>query len=157
MEIESLYDGETRRCVSICDELPETAHGTLLCEVAALEGATPLMTYDEDFFAGAPAVTVNAFGKGKAYYVATRFEEDFYKPLYALICDGVVNSCWPGHIAEGVLATARGEYVLLQNTTDAVVWFKNAELAPYATAIYKRNGDALECVYNQLAFTWKPV
>ena len=157
LEIDSLYDGETRRCVSDCDALPGTAHGTLLCEVAALEGATPLAVYDEDFFAGAPAVTVNAFGEGKAYYVATRFEEEFYKPFYAMVCDNVLESCWPGHLAEGVTATARGEYVFLQNTTDAVVWFENAELAPYATAIYKKEGGALTCVYNQLAFTWKPV
>ena len=68
-----------------------------------------------------------------------------------------IEPCWPGHLAEGVIATTRGEYVFLQNTTDAVVWFKNAELAPYATAIYKKEGSALKCVYNQLAFTWKPV
>ncbi len=156
-EIEALYDGETRRCVAACDDLPETAHGTLLCEVAALEGATPLMRYDEDFFAGAPAVTEHNFGKGKAYYIATRFEEDFYKPLYKRITDGVIKPCWPGHLPDGVLATARGSYVFLQNTTDAVVWFKGAELAPYATAIYKREGAALTCVYNQTVFDWKPV
>ena len=157
MEIDAMYDGETRRCVSVCDELPETASGSILCEVAALEGATPLMVYDEDYFAGAPAVTVNHFGEGKAYYVATRFEEDFYKPLYEQICEGCVASCWPGHIAEDVFASRRGDYVFLQNTSDAVVWFKNAELAPYGTAIYKKNGDALELVYNQTAFTWSPV
>ena len=157
MEIDAMYDGEARRCVSLIDELPETASGSILCEVAALEGAKPLMVYDEDYFAGAPAVTVNTFGEGKAYYVATRFEEEFYKPLYELICDGVVESCWPGHIAEGVIACSRGEYVFLLNTTDAVVWFKNAELAPYGTAVYKKNGDKLELVYNQMAFNWSPV
>ena len=89
--------------------------------------------------------------------MATRFEEEFYKPFYEMVCEGAIEPCWPGHLAEGVIATARGEYVFLQNTTDAVVWFKNAELAPYATAIYKKEGSALKCVYNQLAFTWKPV
>ena len=156
MEIDAMYDGETRRCVSEVDKLPETAHGSILCEVAALEGATPLMVYDEDYFAGAPAVTVNSFGEGKAYYIATRFEEEFYKPLYEMICDGVVESCWPGHIADGVIACARGEYVFLLNTTDGVVWFDNAELAPYGTAVYKKDGDQLKLVYNQTAFNWTP-
>ncbi|MBQ7886353.1 MAG: beta-galactosidase [Clostridia bacterium] len=157
LEIDAMYDGEQCRCVAVCDELPETATGSILCEVAALEGAKALMVYDEDYFAGAPAVTVNAYGEGKAYYVATRFEEEFYKPLYALIADGVVSSCWPGHIAEGVIACSRGDYVFLLNTTDAVVWFDNAELSPYATAIYKKNGDKLDLIYNQMAFNWSPV
>ncbi|MBQ7826519.1 MAG: beta-galactosidase trimerization domain-containing protein, partial [Clostridia bacterium] len=157
MEIDAMYDGETRRCVSECDALPETASGSILCEVAALEGATPLMVYDEDYFAGAPAVTVNDFGEGKAYYVATRFEEEFYQPLYKMICEGVVESCWPGHLPEGVLACSRGEYVFLLNTKDAVIWFENAELAPYGVAVYKKNGDALDLIYNQMAFNWSPV
>ena len=157
MEIDAMYDGETRRCTSLCDELPETASGSVLCEVAALEGAEPLMVYDEDFFAGAPAVTVNAFGEGKAYYVATRFEEEFYKPLYEMICEGTVESCWPGHLGDGVLACSRGDYVFLVNTKDAVIWFKNAELAPYATAVYKKTESGLELIYNQTAFTWSPV
>ena len=157
MEIDAMYDGETRRCVATGDELPETASGSVLCEVAALEGARPLMIYDEDYFAGAPAVTVNHFGEGKAYYVATRFEEDFYKPLYELICEGVVSSCWPGHLAEGVIACSRGDYVFLINTEDAVVWFEHAELAPYGTAVYKKNGDKLDLIYNQTAFNWSPV
>lgn len=157
LEIDSMYDGETRRCVSEIDELPETAAGSVLCEVAALEGATPLMVYDEDYFAGAPAVTVNTFGEGKAYYIATRFEEDFYKPLYELICDGVVDSCWPGHLADGVVACSRGDYVFLLNTKNAVVWFENAELAPYGTAVYKKSEGKLELVYNQMAFSWSPV
>ena len=157
MEIDAMYDGETRRCVTESDELPQVAHGSLLCEVAALEGAQPLMVYDEDYFAGAPALTEHAFGEGKAYYIATRFEEEFYKPLYAMICEGVVSSCWPTHLPEGVHATARGEYVFLQNTTDAFVMAENIELEPYCTAVYKREGDALSLVYNQHEFKWSPI
>ena len=157
MEIDAMYDGETRRCVTESDDLPQVAHGSLLCEVAALEGATPLMVYDEDYFAGAPAITEHAFGKGKAYYIATRFEKEFYAPLYRMITDGVVSCCWPGHLPEGVLATPRGEYIFLQNTTDGYVFTQDFELNPYCTAIYKREGDALRLVYNQKEFTWSPI
>ncbi|MBQ2992263.1 MAG: beta-galactosidase [Clostridia bacterium] len=156
LEIDSMYDGETRRCVSLCDALPETAHGSILCEVAACEGAKPMMRYDEDFFAGAPAVAVNTFGKGKAYYIATRFEEDFYKPLYAEICSGLLASCWPHHLPEGVLASQRGEYIFLVNTTEAVIWAENLELAPYATAVYKKENGVCNLVYNASEFIWKP-
>ena len=55
-----------------------------------------------------------------------------------------------------MFASQRGDYVFLVNTSDAVVWFENAELAPYGTAIYRKSGDALELVYNQTAFTWSP-
>lgn len=70
---------------------------------------------------------------------------------------GLVFSCWPGHVAENVFASCRRDCIFLQNISDAVDWFKNAELAPYGTAIYKKNGDALELVYNQTAFTWRSV
>ena len=157
LEIDAMYDGETRRCVSTADGVPEVAFGSVLCEVAKCEGAAPMMVYDEDYFAGAPAVAVNAFGKGKAYYIATRFEKDFYKPFYEMVCEGCVSSCWPGHLPEGVMASQRGDYVILSNTTDAVVFAENIELSPYCTAVYKREGSAVTCVYNQEAFIWKPV
>ncbi len=44
------------------------------CELVKLQGARPLAVYTGDFYAGTPAVTVNDYGKGKAYYVAARME-----------------------------------------------------------------------------------
>ncbi len=38
-----------------------------LCELIHIESAQALATYRDDFYAGRPAVTVNAFGKGKAW------------------------------------------------------------------------------------------
>lgn len=46
----------------------------LLCDLVHLEGAESLGSYAADFYAGYPAVTRNAFGKGAAYYVATQLE-----------------------------------------------------------------------------------
>lgn len=48
----------------------------LLCDLVHLEGAESLGSYAADFYAGYPAVTRNAFGKGAAYYVATQLEAD---------------------------------------------------------------------------------
>ena len=41
------------------------------------ESARVLATYGGEFYAGRPALTVNDFGQGKAYYVASRNEELF--------------------------------------------------------------------------------
>jgi Beta-galactosidase C-terminal domain./Beta-galactosidase trimerisation domain. len=46
-----------------------------------------LATYGSDFYAGMPALTVNSFGQGKAYYVATDPEESFVKGLIRYVCD----------------------------------------------------------------------
>ncbi|MBO4305377.1 MAG: beta-galactosidase [Lentisphaeria bacterium] len=51
------------------------------------EGAEVLGVYGSDFYAGEPALTVNAFGRGFAYYQAARcdgkFLHDFYERLAA--------------------------------------------------------------------------
>lgn len=51
----------------------------LLCDIMHLEGAVVLSEYQEDFYAQIPVITVNSYGKGKAYYVGTRSTEDFYR------------------------------------------------------------------------------
>lgn len=51
----------------------------LLCDIMHLEGAKALATYEKDFYANTPVLTVNEYGKGKAYYVGTRSSEDFYQ------------------------------------------------------------------------------
>ena len=59
----------------------------LLCDLSHLEGAEALSVYEEDFYAQMPAITKNQFGDGRAYYVATRSNEEFYQTLMADICE----------------------------------------------------------------------
>ncbi len=47
---------------------------SLLCDLIRLEGAQPLCTYGEDFYAGTPAATKNKFGAGNVYYIGTQPE-----------------------------------------------------------------------------------
>jgi beta-galactosidase len=46
------------------------------------EGAEVLAVYDEDFYAGRPALTRHRFGKGRAYYVASRNDERFFDDFF---------------------------------------------------------------------------
>ena len=59
---------------------------TMLCDLLHSEGAEILSTYEEDFYAGMPVLTRNAYGKGSAFYVATRSEPAFYTKLMERIC-----------------------------------------------------------------------
>jgi len=56
-----------------------------LCEIIHAETASVAGKYGSDFYAGSPALTVNSYGKGKAYHIAARtgreFLLDYYKDL----------------------------------------------------------------------------
>ena len=147
LEVDGMFPGETRACRAVEGGLPETAQGSILCEVAALEGAKPLMVYDEEFYAGAPAVSVNEFGEGRAYYVATRFDKDFYKALYETVCRDVVRPVFDGETEEGVLATKRGEYVFLQNFCDHDAKAGEMTLKKYETVVLKETEDGIERIF----------
>lgn len=78
------------------------------CDVIHLEGARVLASYEHEFYAGAPAVTVNELGRGAAYYAASRnderFQDDFVGGLLQKAgVAGVLN----GKLPEGVSATSR--------------------------------------------------
>ena len=55
------------------------------CELIHLEGAQTLGSYERDFYAGWPAFTVNNFGQGQAYFVASRNEKSFQDQLLAAL------------------------------------------------------------------------
>ncbi len=59
----------------------------LICDVVHLKGAEALAVYGEDFYAGKPCLTLNQYGKGKAYHIATDPEEQFIKDFIKNICD----------------------------------------------------------------------
>jgi len=64
----SLYDFQ--ECGAFCDRIQE-------------EGANVIATYGDSFYAGEPALTVNYFGEGRAYYLAT---SPARRTLEAILC-----------------------------------------------------------------------
>ena len=61
---------------------------SLWFDVLKLETAKPLATYADHWFAGTPAVTLNHFGAGKVYYVATIPPAEFVRELLEKIVTG---------------------------------------------------------------------
>ncbi|MDT8390710.1 MAG: beta-galactosidase [Lentisphaeria bacterium] len=90
------------------------------CSVIHAEGADVLATFTDQYFAGSPALTVNHYGKGEAYYIAARtgdtFLADLYKKLVAELEIQPVIGC---ELPPGVTAQKRTDgqtdYVFLQN------------------------------------------
>ncbi|MET1167586.1 beta-galactosidase trimerization domain-containing protein, partial [Bacillus velezensis] len=52
------------------------------CDLLELRGAEPIAWYDNDFYEGVPAVTVNKFGEGEVYYVGTWPEPSYFYQLF---------------------------------------------------------------------------
>ena len=59
----------------------------IACDLLHLQGATSLSVYQEDFYQGMPVLTKNQYGKGTAYYIATRSNEYFYQEFLKTICN----------------------------------------------------------------------
>lgn len=90
----------------------------LLCDLLHLQGAEGLSAYESDFYEGMPVLTKNQFGKGNAYYVATRSDEAFYKDFLGEICESldiypVVNA--PEGVEATVRENAKGSFLFLLN------------------------------------------
>ncbi|MGS4680474.1 beta-galactosidase [Enterobacter soli] len=124
-EIDCLDDGER----NLVQGLAGNASGLQgpyqvrhLCELIHAESAQVLATYRDDFYAGRPAVTVNRFGKGKAWHVASRNDLPFQRDFFAAIINELaLPRAIDGDFPPGVVATARtdGEttWVFVQNFT----------------------------------------
>lgn len=93
---------------------------SLLCDLLHEEGAQVLSSYEEDFYRGMPALTKNSYGKGSAYYVATRSNSEFYHDFLDKVLDesGVTKKL---ELPQGVEGTVRrndrNRYVFLLNHT----------------------------------------
>ena len=115
-EIDTLYPEE--RSAVVMNGKPYT--GKTYCEILHAEGAEVLATYAADFYKGTPALTVNAFGKGKAYYQAFRDEGDFKdEALERIIAALGIEKALPVLPQKGVSAHTRTDgthtYLFVEN------------------------------------------
>jgi beta-galactosidase len=114
------------------------------CELIHLRGAEALGVYGADFYAGRPALTVNRYGKGRAYYIAARTEQAFLDEFYAgLVKEAGVPRALEAELPEGVTAQVRSDgksrFVFIMNFTpeEKSVNTKKGErkLAPWEVVI----------------------
>lgn len=124
-EFDALQDEADRRVIAG----NEAGHGLLgvykakhYVEIVHLEGAQALAAYGDDFYTGKPALTVNSFGKGRAYYVASRNDERFNDDFFGFLArDLGVASATGKPLPKGVSACRREieqtSYLFLMNFT----------------------------------------
>lgn len=135
-EIDGLHDGQTNTVIPAEGAQPTlrtTYEAYDLCDLIHLEGAEALASYGDDFYAGRPALTVNRFGEGKAYYIASRNKAPFHDDFYgSILAETGVKPVLPGTLPEGVTAQKRtdgeNDYVFLLNfnSSEAVVELQQA-------------------------------
>ncbi len=77
-------------------------------DIVHCEGAEALAGYGGDFYAGSPAVTVNAFGRGRAYYISSRNDERFQDDFFGHLAGALrLPRALPGPLPPGVTAHVR--------------------------------------------------
>jgi beta-galactosidase len=89
-------------------------------DIIHLDTARPLAEYENDFYAGQPALAVNEYGDGRAIYLAARpdqrFLTDFYQALSGRLA---LSRALPTPLPEGVTAQVRrhelSQYLFLMN------------------------------------------
>ena len=117
------------------DALPEQIKGSVcalggtfavdhICDILHARSAQVLGTYTREFYAGSPALTVNVYGEGTAYYVAFRNDEDFADRFCAYLIDSHGVKPDTGIEPNGVIIRKRGDLVFLMNFDDEPCSFK---------------------------------
>lgn len=140
------YPGELRKVLGIwseeIDALPpehsnkivmEKEYGNLkgtyacnlLFDLIHSEGAEIIASYGEDFYQGRPAVTMNKFGKGQAWYIASSPDQAFLADLMDGIAEekGIKNEIAANKLGIEITKRKKGDKVfifVLNHTNDSV-------------------------------------
>lgn len=160
-ETDILAPGRTER-IRFLDTAPAAAGAVFaagpVCALIHARGAVPVAVYDERFYAGTPAVAVNSFGRGRAWYLAAQLPHEALRALYGHLADELrLPRAIPGPLPAGVMAQRRERdgtaFIFLQNFTPAPqtvglgpgAWKRldsdgvasgEANLAPWESAVY---------------------
>jgi beta-galactosidase len=115
-EVDRLAPGTPRRI----NGLPGS--GSDVATLTHLEGADAIAVFDEDFYTGSPAVTVNHFGSGRAYFAGTRLDSEALSAFYAeILKECSIQPFLNVDLPDGVTAQLRGAgdeaFVFLLNFT----------------------------------------
>ena len=122
-ETDYLYEDE-RNALEFREDNPlgilQSFETDTVCDVVHAETAETAAVYGRDFYAGTPAVTVNRFGKGEAWYIATRGEDAFLDAFHGALASRLqLPRALEADLPEGVTANVRegenGRFVFVTN------------------------------------------
>ena len=122
-EIDTLYDTDINY-LEFKEGNELGANGTYklrdYCDVIHAETAEVLATYKNDYYDGMPALTVNNYGNGKAYYVAARTNNDFDTAFFSNIINNlkiksVINTELPLGVTAQMRTDGENDYIFIMN------------------------------------------
>ena len=124
-EIDVLYDDESNRIVPRDDnglDLTGEYEAGVFCDLIHAETAEVLAEYVGEFYAYRPALTVNRFKRGAAFYIASRNDERFLDDFYAALIRSIeIPRILETDLPEGVTAQMRTDgqrlFIFLLNFT----------------------------------------
>ncbi len=126
------------------------------CDILHLGTAQSYAVYDDSFYKEHPSVTVNSFGKGRAYYIGTVSTMEFYRDIIAEALDGlgIEFSQLPHGVEVTVRENEKYEYRLVFNNSAKNVEIflpeeqydlldgvekSRVELEPFGMAVMRKN------------------
>ncbi|NQX65053.1 beta-galactosidase [Paenibacillus alba] len=122
-EIDALFPEQSNQIV--LTESWGALHGQyqcgLLCDLIHAEGAEVAAVYGSEFYQGMPVLTVNKFGAGQAWYVASSPEPAFLQGLLGNLCKekGITAPIPPvAGIEVTTRTTANNSYLFVLNHND---------------------------------------
>lgn len=125
-ELDTLYDNESNT-VKVSgkrlDGMKDKYTAKEYCELIHANDADILYEYSSDFYSGMPALTVNKYGKGKAYYVAFKNDGDLMHDLITRIAldlniKPALATSLPEHTTATVRTDGENDFVFIQNFGD---------------------------------------
>lgn len=127
-EQDALYPGD-KNAIVMCNDNELGFGGSFeikdMCDIIHAETARVLATYKSDFYAGLPALTVNDYGKGRAYYIAARTGADFLDSFYFSLSKTLsLKKTIDVELPEGVSAICRtdgkNDFVFIMNFSENI-------------------------------------
>jgi beta-galactosidase len=121
-EIDALYPGESNSV----EWQGKSYRAYDFCELIHDRGASVLGLYGSDFYAGRPALTVNSYGKGKAYFIGARTTGEFLHDFYCGLAEEKnIRRALDAELPEGLSAQVRTDgktdYTFVMNFTSKTV------------------------------------
>lgn len=116
-ELDSLYQQDRNTVQTISGKQYQAID---FCEVIHANQAEVLGKYQQDFYAGMPAVTYHSYGAGGAYYIAFRdngvFLDDFYGDLIEkLHLESALSHAMPEGVTAHTRESEESRYTFIEN------------------------------------------